>query len=89
MEDKKMMIPSEGTELNDEELEQATGGISGANPGGAGLKSDLSGLAAATCAKCGKQITGAVTKFNGKSYCSRTCALQADASASKPKVELF
>lgn len=79
MEDKKNMIPSEGTELNDEELEQATGGVS-----------PRTGDSLVTCDKCGKQISAsAVTKFNGKNYCSRTCALQADASASKPKVELF
>lgn len=90
MEDKKNMTPGEGAELSDEALEQATGGISGANPGGAGLKADLSGLAGRTCAKCGKPVgTSAVTKYSGKIYCSMACALEDSGPAKQPKVELF
>ena len=67
MEDRKNTVPSQGTKLNDEELDQAAGGFT---PGDS-LRTK--------CAYCGKEVPTfvAVEGRDGKSYCGQICEQKA------------
>lgn len=102
MEDRKNTIPSQGTELNDEELDRVTGG---AHPGvschvcgeastdGSRINNQATGGSSTrdspmTCSWCGKSFASLLV--TGQNYCSYDCleTLTEQAESLRPKFEL-